>query len=207
MTRLVRAELTKLRTIRLFYGVTAAMAAFGVLTVVANVTSAGQQGNPPLSAHSLPGLVGARPSSPPRPRAGGGGQAGRLHLVGIAVAILTLAVTTAVALAWMNGKDLSVIRRRAGASACCEPRFGRSGSGLACRQPPGPPRCSRPSRRDTLTWRSRDRPGAAASACRVAGVALNRPILWPQDEERATTVQRVSNDTAGHQQTHDGGGS
>jgi hypothetical protein len=65
MTRLVRAELTKLRTIRLFYGVTAAMAAFGVLTVVANVTSAGQQGNPPLSAHSLPGLVGARPPHHP----------------------------------------------------------------------------------------------------------------------------------------------
>jgi hypothetical protein len=38
MIRLVRAELVKLRTIRLFHGVAAAMAAFGVLTVVANLT-------------------------------------------------------------------------------------------------------------------------------------------------------------------------
>jgi ABC-2 type transport system permease protein len=57
MTRLVRAEFAKLRTTRLVYGVAAAMAAFGVLTVVANATSAGQQGNPPLSADSFPMLV------------------------------------------------------------------------------------------------------------------------------------------------------
>jgi ABC-2 type transport system permease protein len=59
MIRLVRAELTKLATTRLVYGVAAVMAAFGVLTVVANATSAGQQGNPPLSADSFPMLVAA----------------------------------------------------------------------------------------------------------------------------------------------------
>ena len=59
MIRLVRAEFTKLATTRLVYGVAAVMAAFGVLTVVANATSAGQQGNPPLSADSFPMLVAA----------------------------------------------------------------------------------------------------------------------------------------------------
>jgi ABC-2 type transport system permease protein len=59
MTRLVRAEFTKLATTRLVYGVAAVMAAFGVLTVVANATTAGQQGNPPLSADSFPMLVAA----------------------------------------------------------------------------------------------------------------------------------------------------
>jgi ABC-2 type transport system permease protein len=57
MIRLVRAEFTKLTTTRLIYGLTAALAAFAALTVVTNVTIAGQQGNPPLSAYSLPGLV------------------------------------------------------------------------------------------------------------------------------------------------------
>jgi ABC-2 type transport system permease protein len=59
MTRLVRAEFTKLATTRLVYGVAAVMAAFGVLTVVANATTAGQQGNPPLSADNFPMLVAA----------------------------------------------------------------------------------------------------------------------------------------------------
>jgi ABC-2 type transport system permease protein len=59
MTRLVRCEFAKLRTTRLVYGVAAVMTAFGVLTVVANATSAGQQGNPPLSADSFPMLVAA----------------------------------------------------------------------------------------------------------------------------------------------------
>jgi ABC-2 type transport system permease protein len=136
MTRLVRAELAKLRTIRLFYGVAAAMAAFGVLTVVANVTSAGQQGNPPLSADDLPALVGAPATllsgaalllgilgmtgefrhhtitqtfltTPARGRV----VAAKLPayaLAGMAVAVLTLAVTMAVALPWMNAKGLSV---------------------------------------------------------------------------------------------------
>jgi ABC-2 type transport system permease protein len=136
MIRLVLAELAKLRTIRLFYGVPAAMAAFAVLTVVANVTSAGQQGNPPLSADDLPALIGAPATllagaalllgilamtgefrhhtitqtfltSPDRWRVVAAKLAA-YALVGIAVAILTLAVTTAVALAWMNAKGLSV---------------------------------------------------------------------------------------------------
>jgi ABC-2 type transport system permease protein len=57
MNRLVKAELAKLRTTRLVKGLTAGMAAFAGLTVVANVTSAGRDGNPPLSADSLAGLV------------------------------------------------------------------------------------------------------------------------------------------------------
>jgi ABC-2 type transport system permease protein len=136
MTRLVRAELAKLRTIRLFYGVAAAMTAFGVLTVVANVTSAGQQGNPPLSAGDLPALVGAPAmllsgaalllgilgmtgefrhhtitqtflTTPDRGRVVAAKLAA-YALAGIAVAVLTLAVTMAVALPWMNAKGLSV---------------------------------------------------------------------------------------------------
>jgi ABC-2 type transport system permease protein len=136
MTRLVRAELAKLRTVRLFYGVAAAMAAFGALTVVANVTSAGQQGNPPLSADDLPAVVG----SPATMLAGAAlllgilGMAGEFRhhtitqtflttpdrgrvvaaklaaylLAGIAVAVLTLAVTMAVALPWLSAKGLAV---------------------------------------------------------------------------------------------------
>jgi ABC-2 type transport system permease protein len=136
MTRLVRAELAKLRTIRLFYGVAAAMAVFGVLTVVANVTSAGQQGSPPLSADDLPALVGA----PATMLAGAAlllgilGIAGEFRhhtitqtflatpdrgrvvaaklaayaLAGIAVAALTLVVTTAVVLPWLTAKGLAV---------------------------------------------------------------------------------------------------
>jgi ABC-2 type transport system permease protein len=56
MIRLVRAEFIKLTTTRLVYGLTAAMAAFAALTVVANVTIAGEQGDP-LSTYSLPILV------------------------------------------------------------------------------------------------------------------------------------------------------
>jgi ABC-2 type transport system permease protein len=56
MIRLIRAELTKLATTRLIYGMAAAMAAFAVLTVVGNVIIAGEQGDP-LSAYSLPVLV------------------------------------------------------------------------------------------------------------------------------------------------------
>ena len=58
MIRLVRAEFTKLTTTRLIYGLTAAMAAFAALTVIANVIIAGEQGDP-LSAYSLPALVAA----------------------------------------------------------------------------------------------------------------------------------------------------
>ena len=57
MIRLVRAEFTKLATTRLIYGLAAAMAAFAVLTVIAGVAVAGQQGNPALSADSLPMFV------------------------------------------------------------------------------------------------------------------------------------------------------
>ena len=56
MIRLVRAELTKLGTTRLVYGTAAVMAAFAVLTVAANISD--RQGAPPLSADSLPMLVG-----------------------------------------------------------------------------------------------------------------------------------------------------
>jgi ABC-2 type transport system permease protein len=57
MIRLIRAELTKLATTRLIYGLAAAMAAFAVLIVAA--TAAGVDGAPPLSAYSLPVLVAA----------------------------------------------------------------------------------------------------------------------------------------------------
>jgi ABC-2 type transport system permease protein len=56
MIRLIRAEFIKLTTTRLIYGLTAAMAAFAALIVVANVTIAGEQGDP-LSTYSLPILV------------------------------------------------------------------------------------------------------------------------------------------------------
>ncbi len=62
MTRLVRAELAKLRTTRLVYGLAAAMAAFAVLTVAANAVAANatdRQGGPPLSAYSFPAFVAA----------------------------------------------------------------------------------------------------------------------------------------------------
>jgi ABC-2 type transport system permease protein len=59
MTRLVRAEFTKLATTRLLYGVAAAMAAFGVLTVAVGATTAGQQGNPSLSADSFAMFIAA----------------------------------------------------------------------------------------------------------------------------------------------------
>jgi hypothetical protein len=55
MVRLVRAEFTKLATTRLIYGLAAVMAAFGVLTVAANILE--RQGAPPLSTYILPILV------------------------------------------------------------------------------------------------------------------------------------------------------
>ena len=135
MTRLVRAELAKLRTTRLVYGVAAAMAAFAILTVVANVTAAGDQGNPPLSADSLVPLVGG----PVTLLAGAAlllgilGMAGEfrhqtitqtflatpnrgwvvaaklvvLPLAGVAVTLTTLAVTTAVAVGWLTAKGVT----------------------------------------------------------------------------------------------------
>jgi ABC-2 type transport system permease protein len=59
MIRLVRAELTKLGSTRLIYGMAAGMAAFALLTVFAGIAYAGQEGNPPLSADSLPVVVAA----------------------------------------------------------------------------------------------------------------------------------------------------
>jgi ABC-2 type transport system permease protein len=55
MIRLIRAEFAKLRTTRLIYGLTAAMAAFAALTVATNILD--RQGAPPLSAYSLPVLI------------------------------------------------------------------------------------------------------------------------------------------------------
>jgi ABC-2 type transport system permease protein len=129
MIRLVRAELTKLLTTRVAYGVAAAMAAFAVLTVVAGVTGAGREGNPALSAESLPMLV----AGPVTLLAGAAlllgmlGVAGEFRhqtvtqtflvtpdrgrvvaaklvaypLAGIALALATLAVTAAVAAGWL----------------------------------------------------------------------------------------------------------
>jgi ABC-2 type transport system permease protein len=61
MTRLVRAELTKLRTTRTAPIMLAAMVAFAVVTVIFNVTVAGSQDNPPLDDDSLLMLI-ASPS-------------------------------------------------------------------------------------------------------------------------------------------------
>jgi ABC-2 type transport system permease protein len=55
MIRLIRAELTKLTTTRLIYGTAAAMAAFAALTVAANILD--RQGAPPLAADHFPMLV------------------------------------------------------------------------------------------------------------------------------------------------------
>jgi ABC-2 type transport system permease protein len=56
MIRLIHAELTKLATTRLIYGLAAGMAAFAVLTVAANILD--RQGAPPLAADNFPMLVG-----------------------------------------------------------------------------------------------------------------------------------------------------
>jgi ABC-2 type transport system permease protein len=57
MIRLIRAELTKLATTRLIYGLAAAMAAFAALAVAANILD--RQGAPPLAADHFPMLVAA----------------------------------------------------------------------------------------------------------------------------------------------------
>jgi ABC-2 type transport system permease protein len=135
MIRLVRAELTKLRTTRLVYGVAAAMAAFAVLTVVALMTTPDMEGNPPLSDDSLPMLV----AGPVTLLAGAAlllgilGMTGEFRhqtitqaflvtpdrgrvvaaklvaypLAGIAVALTTLAVTVAVAGGWLLAKGMT----------------------------------------------------------------------------------------------------
>ena len=137
MINLIRAEFTKLATTRLIYGVTAAMAAFGVLTVVVNVTIAGQQGNPPLSADSFAMFVAAPTTHPLLAGAalllGILGMTGEFRhhtvtqtflvspdrgrvvaaklvaypLAGIALALATLAVTAAVAAGWLAAKGIT----------------------------------------------------------------------------------------------------
>jgi len=143
MIRLIRAEFTKLATTRLIYGLAAVMAAFGALTVVVGVTTAGQQGNPPLSADSLPMLI-AGPVTQLAPAAlllGILGMAGEFRhqtvtqtflvtphrgrvvaaklvaypLAGIALALVTLAVTAAVAAGWLAAKGITPSLPPAGA--------------------------------------------------------------------------------------------
>ena len=133
MIRLVRAELTKLRTTRLVYGTAAVMAAFAVLTVVAN--SSDRQGAPPLSADSLPMLV----AGPVTLLSGAAlllgilGMAGEFRhhtvtqtflvtpkrgrvvaaklvaypLAGIALAVSVLAFTAALAAGWLAAKGIT----------------------------------------------------------------------------------------------------
>jgi ABC-2 type transport system permease protein len=137
MTRLVRAEFTKLATTRLLYGVAAAMAAFGVLTVVVGATTAGQQGNPSLSAASCAMFIAA----PVRHTLLAGaalllgilGMTGEFRhhtvtqtflvtpdrgrvvaaklvaypLAAIALALTTMAVTAAVAAGWLAAKGIT----------------------------------------------------------------------------------------------------
>jgi len=143
MIRLIRAEFTKLATTRLIYGLAAVMAAFGALTVFVGVTTAGQQGNPPLSADSLPMLI-AGPVTQLAPAAlllGILGMAGEFRhqtvtqtflvtphrgrvvaaklvaypLAGIALALVTLAVTAAVAAGWLAAKGITPSLPPAGA--------------------------------------------------------------------------------------------
>jgi hypothetical protein len=133
MTRLVRAEFTKLATTRLIYGLAAAMAAFAVLTVAANILD--RQGAPPLSADNFPMLVAGPVTllsgaalllgilgmatefrhqtvtqtflvTPDRGRV----VAAKLiayPLAGIALALTTLALTAAVSTAWLAAKGIT----------------------------------------------------------------------------------------------------
>jgi ABC-2 type transport system permease protein len=135
MTRLVRAEFSKLRTTRVVYGMAAVMAAFAVLTVVALATTPDIEGNPSLSADSLPMFVAAPVTllsgaalllgilgmtgefrhqtvtqtflvTPDRGRV----VAAKLvayPLAGIALAVTTLAITAAVATGWLAAKGIT----------------------------------------------------------------------------------------------------
>ena len=133
MIRLIRAELTKLATTRLIYGMAAAMAAFAVLTVAANILD--RQGAPPLSAYSLPVLVAAPVTllSGAALLLGILGMAGEFRhqtvtqtflvtpdrgrvvaaklvaypLAGIALAVTNLAFTAAVATGWLAAKGIT----------------------------------------------------------------------------------------------------
>jgi ABC-2 type transport system permease protein len=135
MTRLVRAELTKLGTTRFIYGLAAGMAVLAVLAVVAVGTAAGTQGNPSLSADSLPMFV----AGPVALVSGAAlllgilGMAGEFRhqtvtqtflvtpdrgrvvaakliaypLAGIALALATLTVTAAVGAGWLAAKGIT----------------------------------------------------------------------------------------------------
>src|SRR4030095_12462775 len=133
MIRLIRAELTKLATTRLIYGLAAAMAAFAVLTVAANILD--RQGAPPLSTYSLPMLVGGPVTllSGAALLLGILGMAGEFRhqtvtqtflvtpdrgrvvaaklvaypLAGIALALVILAFTAAVATGWLAAKGIT----------------------------------------------------------------------------------------------------
>jgi ABC-2 type transport system permease protein len=133
MIRLVRAEFTKLATTRLIYGMAAAMAAFAVLTVAANILD--RQGAPPLAADSFPMLVGGPVTllSGAALLLGILGMAGEFRhqtvtqtflvtpdrgrvvaaklvaypLAGIALALSILAVTAAVATGWLAAKGIT----------------------------------------------------------------------------------------------------
>ncbi len=60
MISLVRAEVLKLRTTRVFFGLCAAVAAFAILGVVAGILTAGDSGSPPLgSAESARNIFGS----------------------------------------------------------------------------------------------------------------------------------------------------
>ena len=135
MIRLIRAEFTKLRTTRLIYGVAAVMAAFAVLTVIAGIAYAGRDGNPSLSADSLPTIVAAPVTllSGAALLLGILGMAGEFRhqtvtqtflvtpdrgrvvaakliaypLAGIALALTTLAVTAAVGTGWLAAKGIT----------------------------------------------------------------------------------------------------
>jgi ABC-2 type transport system permease protein len=143
MIRLIRAEFTKLATTRLVYGLAAAMAAFAVLTVAVGATTAGTQGNPPLSADSFPMLIGGPVTLLPGAALLLGilGMAGEFRhqtvtqtflvtpnrgrvvaaklvaypLAGIALALATLAFTAAVAAGWLAAKGITPSLPPAGA--------------------------------------------------------------------------------------------
>jgi hypothetical protein len=135
MIRLVRAEFTKLTTTRLIYGLAAVMAAFAVLTVAVGVTTAGTQGNPPLSADSLPMLIAGPVMQLPGPALLLGilGMAGEFRhqtvtqtflvtpdrgrvvaaklvaypLAGITLALTIVAFTAVVATGWLAAKGIT----------------------------------------------------------------------------------------------------
>src|SRR6266545_7524569 len=104
MTRLVRAELAKLRTVRLFYGVAAAVGApatmlAGAALLLGILGMAGEFRHHTITQTFL--------TTPDRGRVVAAKLAA-YSLTGIAVAVLTLTVTMAVALPWLSAKGLAV---------------------------------------------------------------------------------------------------